>query len=63
MMRFQVPHLPFGRLQLLSVNLVVLGETPGTGVAPVPPQPEDERDDRHKGDEKSSERPLMIGIV
>jgi hypothetical protein len=36
---FQIPHFPLGLFQLLSVNLVILGETPGTGVAPVPPQP------------------------
>jgi hypothetical protein len=37
MMRFQVPYLPLGLLQLLSVNLIILGETPGTGIAPVAP--------------------------
>jgi hypothetical protein len=56
MLGLQVPHLPFGLLQLLPINLVILGETPGTRIAPVSPQPEDQRDDRDKGDEKSTER-------
>ena len=49
-------------LQLLAVDAVVVME-PGPRVAPVPPQPDDQRDEATKATSRVPNGALMIGIV